>query len=42
MPLPQIPLDDPRGYGYGWFAGGTGPARLVSHSGSADAQTPSE
>ena len=33
-PYQSCPLPADRGYGYGWFVGGTGPARLVHHSGS--------
>lgn len=33
-PYQSCPLPADRGYGYGWFAGGTGPAKLVNHSGS--------
>jgi CubicO group peptidase (beta-lactamase class C family) len=32
--FPSCPLPADRGYGYGWFTGGTGPAKLVNHSGS--------
>ena len=35
-PYQSCPLPADRGYGYGWFAGGTGPAKLVNHSGSVD------
>jgi CubicO group peptidase (beta-lactamase class C family) len=33
-PYQSCPLPADRGYGYGWFIGGTGPATLVNHSGS--------
>ena len=33
-PYQSCPLPADRGYGYGWFVGGTGRARLVNHSGS--------
>jgi CubicO group peptidase (beta-lactamase class C family) len=33
-PYQSCPLATDRGYGYGWFVGGTGRARLVNHSGS--------
>jgi len=33
-PYQSCPLPADRGYGYGWFIGGTGRARLVNHSGS--------
>jgi CubicO group peptidase (beta-lactamase class C family) len=33
-PYQSCPLAADRGYGYGWFVGGTGRARLVNHSGS--------
>jgi CubicO group peptidase (beta-lactamase class C family) len=33
-PYQSCPLPADRGYGYGWFVGGTGRAKLVNHSGS--------
>ena len=33
-PYQSCPLPTDRGYGYGWFIGGTGRAKLVNHSGS--------
>jgi CubicO group peptidase (beta-lactamase class C family) len=33
-PYRSCPLPVDRGYGYGWFVGGTGRARLLNHSGS--------
>jgi CubicO group peptidase (beta-lactamase class C family) len=33
-PYQSCPLPADRGYGYGWFTGGSGPATLVNHSGS--------
>lgn len=33
-PYRSCPLPADRGYGYGWFVGGTGCARLLNHSGS--------
>ena len=33
-PYQSCPLAADRGYGYGWFIGGTGRAKLVNHSGS--------
>jgi CubicO group peptidase (beta-lactamase class C family) len=33
-PYQSCPLPADRGYGYGWFVGGTGRARLLNHSGS--------
>lgn len=35
-PYQACPLPADQGYGYGWFVGGSGPARLVNHSGSVD------
>ena len=35
-PYHTCPLPADQGYGYGWFTGGTGTARLVNHSGSVD------
>jgi CubicO group peptidase (beta-lactamase class C family) len=35
-PYQTCPLTADQGYGYGWFVGGNGPARLVNHSGSVD------
>ena len=35
-PYHACPLPADQGYGYGWFTGGTGLARLVNHSGSVD------
>jgi CubicO group peptidase (beta-lactamase class C family) len=33
-PYQSCPLPADRGYGYGWFVGGTGRAKLLNHSGS--------
>jgi CubicO group peptidase (beta-lactamase class C family) len=33
-PYQSCPLPADRGYGYGWFVGGTGRSRLLNHSGS--------
>lgn len=33
-PYQSCPLSADRGYGYGWFVGGTGAAKLINHSGS--------
>jgi CubicO group peptidase (beta-lactamase class C family) len=33
-PYQACPLPADRGYGYGWFVGGTGATKLVNHSGS--------
>ena len=35
-PYQACPLPADQGYGYGWFTGGTGAAKLVNHSGSVD------
>lgn len=35
-PYQTCPLTADQGYGYGWFVGGRGRARLVNHSGSVD------
>lgn len=35
-PYQSCPLPADEGYGYGWFTGGAGPAKLVNHSGSVD------
>ena len=35
-PYHTCPLPADQGYGYGWFTGGTGTAKLVNHSGSVD------
>jgi CubicO group peptidase (beta-lactamase class C family) len=35
-PYHACPLPTDHGYGYGWFTGGAGAAKLVNHSGSVD------
>jgi CubicO group peptidase (beta-lactamase class C family) len=35
-PYQACPLPADQGYGYGWFTGGVGAAKLVNHSGSVD------